>query len=307
MNWSLDDEVLQKKLVAVARYFEFGSLLSSRRAGGYANTTYFVTTDKGEYVIKWFLPAKLEKLQQELLYLQRLKQHGFPAAYYYQAPDDASIYQQGNDIAVAMKKLPGRHPHPTKEVNKRIGSTLALLHTLPTQALPRKNSWLEKAFLAEALELVKSHVSPDDLQPVLYEYEQVRHFDPSHYPQTIVHGDLVPHNCLFEDLDLSAVLDWEEVCIGAAVQDFAVCVLNFCFSQQGFDRDLYHALYESYTSIRHLSKEERSVIERAVKYMGITGAVAFLVQFGIQSPNEQLKASHQFYWRLGIDQWTLQE
>ncbi len=118
MNWSLDDEVLQKKLVAVARYFEFGSLLSSRRAGGYANTTYFVTTDKGEYVIKWFLPAKLEKLQQELLYLQRLKQHGFPAAYYYQAPDDASIYQQGNDIAVAMKKLPGRHPHPTKEVKK---------------------------------------------------------------------------------------------------------------------------------------------------------------------------------------------
>ena len=60
-----------------------------------------------------------------------------------------------NDIAVAMKKLPGRHPHPTKEVNKRIGSTLALLHTLPTQALPRKNSWLEKAFLSEALELVK--------------------------------------------------------------------------------------------------------------------------------------------------------
>ena len=61
-----EDKALQKKLAAIAHYFELGSLLSSRRAGGYANTTYFVTTDKGEYVIKWFLPAKLEKLQQEL-------------------------------------------------------------------------------------------------------------------------------------------------------------------------------------------------------------------------------------------------
>jgi len=100
------------------------------------------------------------------------------------------------------------------------------------------------------------------------------------------------------------VLDWEEVCIGAAVQDFAVCVLNFCFSQQGFDRDLYHALYEGYASIRHLSKEEHYVIEQAVKYMGITGVVTFLAQFGAAYPDEHTP-SHQFYWRLGIDQWTL--
>jgi Ser/Thr protein kinase RdoA (MazF antagonist) len=306
MNWSLDDEALQKKLVAVAHYFELGSLLSSRRAGGYANTTYFVTTNKGEYVVKWLLPAKFEKLQQEWLYLQRLMLHGFPAAPYVQTPDDAFVYQKGNEIAVALKKLPGHHPHPSKEVNKQIGSTLALLHTIPTQTLPRKNSWLEKAYLADAIDFVKSHVSVKELQPVLYEYEQVRHFDPTRYPQTIVHGDLVPHNCLFEGLELSAVLDWEEVCIGAAIQDFAVCVLNFCFSLQGFDRDLYHALYESYTSIRHLSNEERSITERAVKYMGITGAVAFLVQFGVNYPDEHQPA-YQFYWRLGIDQWTLQE
>ena len=166
-----EDKALQKKLAAIAHYFELGSLLSSRRAGGYANTTYFVTTDKGEYVIKWFLPAKLEKLQQELLYLQWLKLHGFPAAYYIQAANDVFIYQKGNTFAVTMKKLPGYHPHPTKEVNKRIGSTLALLHTLPIQKLPEKKSWLEKAYLAEALELVKSRVSPDELRPALYEYE----------------------------------------------------------------------------------------------------------------------------------------
>src|SRR5438876_1109115 len=116
MNWSLDDEALQKQLMAVAHYFELGSLLSSHRAGGYANTTYFVTTNKGEYVIKWLLPAKLEKLQQEWLYLQRLQLHGFPAVSYVQAPHDAFIYQKGNEIAVAMKKLPGHHSHPTKEV-----------------------------------------------------------------------------------------------------------------------------------------------------------------------------------------------
>ena len=304
MNRSLDDEALQNKLESVAHYFELGTLLPARRAGGYANTTYFVTTDKGKYVIKWLLPAKREKLQQEVLYLHCLKNYGFPVASYLQAPNDSFIYQKGNEIAVAMKKLPGHHPYPTKEVNKRIGSTLALLHTLPTQTLPRKNSWLEKAYLPEALEIVKSQLSAGDLQPILQEYEQVRDFDPTHFPQTIVHGDLVPHNCLFEGLELSAVLDWEEVCIGAAVQDFAVCILNFCFSPQGFDRELYYAFYESYTRVRPLSKQERSVIERAVKYMGITGVVAFLVQLGVNYPDEHQPA-YQFYWRLGLDQWTL--
>ncbi len=47
MNWSVDEEAVQKKLVSVGHHFELGSLLSSRRAGGDANTTYFMTTDKG--------------------------------------------------------------------------------------------------------------------------------------------------------------------------------------------------------------------------------------------------------------------
>jgi len=305
MNWSRDDEALQETLASVVYFFDLGSLLSRSRAGGYANKNYFVGTDKGEYVMKLFLPHQLDKLQQELLYLQYLAKHAFPAVYYLQAPNTSCIYQNTDTLAVVMKKLPGQPPHPTQEVNAVLGSTLATLHTLPTQTLPGKKSWLEKAYLPEALEMIKSHLSLREIQPILQEYERVRHFDPTQFPQTIVHGDLVPHNCLFLGNKLSAVLDWEEVCIGAAVQDFALCVLNFCFSQKGFDQDLYLALYESYTRVRHLSKEERNAIELAVKYMGVTGSVSFLVQFGISYLDEQLKASHTFYWQLGLDQWTL--
>lgn len=305
MSWSRDDETLQEKLASVVHFFDLGSLLSRSRAGGYANKNYFVDTDKGEYVIKLFLPHQLDRLQRELLYLQHLAKHAFPAAYYLQAPNASFIYQDVDAVAVAMKKLPGQPPHPAQEVNKVLGSTLATLHTLPTQTLPVKKSWLDKAYLPEALEIIKSYLPPDELQPILHEYEGVRHFDPTHFPQTLVHGDLVPHNCLFVGNELTALLDWEEVCVGAAVQDFAVCVLNFCFSQKGFDQDLYLALYESYTYIRHLSKEERNAIELAVKYMGVTGSVTFLVQFGVYHPDEQLKASHAFYWQLGLDQWML--
>lgn len=306
MNWFRDDEALQETLASVVHFFDLGSLLSRSRAGGYANKNYFVGTEKGEYVMKLLLPHHLDRLQQELLYLQYLAEYAFPAVSYLQAPNGSFIYQNADTLAVAMKKLPGHPPHLTQEVNTVLGSTLATLHTLPTQRLPVKKSWLEKAYLPEALETVKSHLSLGEIQPILQEYERVRHFDPTQFPQTIVHGDLVPHNCLFEGLELSAVLDWEEVCIGAAVQDFAVCVLNFCFSPQGFDQELYHAFSASYTRVRPLSKQERSVIERAVKYMGITGVVAFLVQFGVNYPDEHQPA-YQFYWRLGLDHWILQE
>ncbi len=305
MNWSRDDEDLQEKLASVVHFFDLGSLLLRSRIGGYANKNYFVDTDKGEYVIKLLLPFQLDRLQRELVYLQHLAKHAFPAVYYLQAPNTSFIYQCADTIAVAMKKLPGQPPHPAQEVNTVLGSTLATLHTLPTQTLPVKKSWLDKAYLPEALEIIKSHLPPDELQPILHEYEGVRHFDPMLFPQTVVHGDLVPHNCLFVGNKLTAFLDWEEVCVGAAVQDFAVCVLNFCFSQKGFDQDLYLALYESYTHIRHLSKEERNAIELAVKYMGVTGAVTFLVQFGVSYPDKQLKASHAFYWQLGLDKWKL--
>jgi homoserine kinase type II len=305
MSWSNNDEALQETLASVVRFFDLGSLLSTSRAGGYANKNYCVGTEKGEYVMKLLLPHHLDRLRQELLYVQYLTEHAFPAVAYLHAPNGSCIYQNAETLAVAMKKLPGHPPHPTQEVNTVVGSTLATLHTLPTPRLPVKKSWLEKAYLPEALEMIKSHLPLGEIQPILQEYERVRHFDPTQFPQTMVHGDLVPHNCLFEGPELSAVLDWEEVCIGAAVEDFAVCVLNFCFSPKGFDQDLYLALYESYTRLRHLSKEERNAIELAVKYMGVTGSVSFLVQFGVSYPDEHLKASHTFYWHLGLDQWTL--
>ena len=131
MNWSRDDEALQEKLASVVHFFDLGSLLSRRRAGGYANKNYFVWTDKGEYVIKLLLPHQLDRLQRELLYLQHLAKRAFPAAYYLQAPNASFIYQNADTIAVAMKKLPGQPPLPTKEVNTVLGSTLATLHALP--------------------------------------------------------------------------------------------------------------------------------------------------------------------------------
>jgi Ser/Thr protein kinase RdoA (MazF antagonist) len=110
--------LLLKQLEAISSYFGLGTVLSQQRAGRNANENYLVTTELGMFVFKLLLNHPLEDLQQEIIYLQRLKKHAYPAAYYLSSPQGPLFYQDGNILAVVQRKQAGHIPERSVAVNQ---------------------------------------------------------------------------------------------------------------------------------------------------------------------------------------------
>jgi len=299
-----DDRSLLSQLAAIAAYFELGSVLSQQRVGGYANENYLVTTEAGVFVFKLLLNHPLEDFQQELIYLQRLEKYAYPAAYYLPSPHIIPFYQDGNVIAVVMQKKEGHAPEKSMAVSREIGSRLAQLHLIPNASLPGKGSWMNANYILEALDIAQHTGNKIETDRFLQAYQQVCSFQPGVLPQSIIHGDVTPDNCLFIDDQLSALLDWEEVTIGASLLDFAMATLMFCFVRRVFQPPLLISLLDGYTQRRPLMKEELGQLEVAVKHAGLMISTYFLLQ-SLQDPSvESAKDLQGFYWQCGLDSWS---
>jgi Ser/Thr protein kinase RdoA (MazF antagonist) len=174
-------------------------------------------------------------------------------------------------------------------------------------ALPDKRSWMNANYLPEALKIVQQSTNNQETDRFLQAYEQVHHFQPGILPQSIIHGDATLYNCLFVGAHLSALLDWEEVTIGACLLDLAMSVLMFCFVKKVFQPPLLTGLLDGYMQIRPLIREEREQLEVAVKYAGLMVSTYFLLQSLQDGFSESAKDLLEFYWQCGLTTWTIQK
>lgn len=306
MSWFTENDDTQRQLETISLYFDLGQVLSTKRLGeGYANKNYIVTTTTGEFVIKIVLNHTQAELGQEQTYLKRLAEHAFPATYYLLSPHGSFCYQDEHILAVALHKKEGSMPEKSEPTNRELGAHLARLHLIPTDALPPKASWMNQSYLPDALEVARQHLEQQEVQHFLQAYERIRHFQPTHLPQSIIHGDVVPPNCLFLGAQLTALLDWEEVTVGASILDLAMSLLLFCFVQRHFQQNLFAHLLDGYTAIRPLTKDEYDQLEIAIKYVGLTISTYFLLQFMLYHPDDHLKTMRTFYWDYQLDTWSI--
>ena len=294
-----------KVLEIIARYFGLGRVLEAQRLGGHANKNYLVTTPQGEFVLKILLNHPRAVLKQEQIYLKRLQEHTFPAAYTLLSPHGSFLYQDDHLLAIAFQKKEGGIPEKSEQVNRELGVWLARLHLLPTDGLPPKTSWMNPLYLSEALEEARRHLGEAVVVPFFQAYEAIRHFQQAVLPQSIIHADVVPPNCLYLGTQLVAFLDWEEVTIGTSLVDLAMSLLTFCFAKRQFQPHFWAALLDGYTAIRPLTTREYEQLEVAVKYVGLTISTYFLLQFLVYYPDEQLATMRTFYWNYHLDTWTL--
>ena len=305
MSWFTEKDDDQKQLETISHYFGLGPVLSANRLGGHANKNYVVTTPMGAFVLKILLNHPRVDLEQEQRYLKRLEEYAFPAAYYLQSPHGSFCYQDEQILAVVLNKKDGAIPEMSEQVNSELGAQLARLHLLPTEGLPPKPSWMNSSYLPEALEIARQHLEPQEVDPFLQAYENVRRFQPDSLPQSIIHGDVVPPNCLFLGAQLAALIDWEEVTLGASMLDLAMSLLLFCFVRRRFQQNLCAHLLDGYTTIRPLTKNEDDQLEVAVKYVGLTLSTYMLLQFMVYYPDDHLKAMRTFYWDYQLDTWVM--
>ncbi len=295
-----------KTLCSISKYFNLGRISSYRRAGGDSNINHYITTDLGDYVFKIIIEHSLHDLKNDIIYLERLKKHGFPASYYIEAPSGSSIYSQNDLVAVAMQTLPGKEPKPEREINRAIGYNLARLHLIPSHSLSAKKCWLSKGYLTKSIKILQKNVDREKLKETISEYEKIKNFDLSLFPQGVIHGDVSPENCLFVGKKFSAIVDWEGLTISALLVDFAMTAIRYCFTNDGFQPELYKSLKQGYCEARPFSNKENRHLEEAIKCAGLIASVWRNLHYNVYHPNEKKKEAYKSYWgKWGVDKWKL--
>lgn len=307
MSWEKDEGLqLRDTFQDAADYFSIGSIEDTKRVGGNANKNYFITTDKGKYVFKKIIEHPIEDLQSEIAYLERLRDHNLPAAFYLSPQGLSPIYKRGDQTIVVLPRLEGVPPKPTPEQLQSIGSFIAKLNLIPKDGLPERNHWLRKSYLTEGILLIERHL-PERTAPFKAVLDDLRGFKYDDLPHGIVHGDMSPENCLYKDNEAVGFLDWEEVGKAPAVLDLATCILNFCFEDDKFNSENFNNLSSGYNKIRPLSGTEIESLPDAIRYAGLTLSVWRLIQFGISHPDSEKVKGGEYYWRYGLDKLVLPE
>jgi len=306
-SWEVQGRTKKESLIIVrhsASEFDLGKVKEIQRIGGNANENYFVVTTKGEFIIKIIVEHPKENVEKEVEYIERLKAHKFPIVLYHKLPSGKHILEFNDVIVVVLEKIKGDSPKVTLENIELIGKFFAKLHKISFKGLPKRKNWLTHNYIPDSIELIQKDF-PDEAKRIGKSYSLLKDFDHSVLPQGIIHGDMSPENCLFENGMPTAFLDWEETGISAVLLDLATCISNFCFNEKNLDIKRYKAMILGYEKIRPLKKEEKVNLVNAIRYVGLTLSTWRVLKFGIDNPNKARKEEYSSYWEMDLDNLVL--
>ncbi len=167
-------------------------------SNGIANHNYVVSTDQGDFVVKFLVTQTPETIENDVAIQQQLSQAGVGTAHYRRSRDGEYLYRGHHNLnTVISEKIDGVPPRQMSAgLVSDIGRHLALFHTSEV-ACPNPN---------EAGSLMKPGVSGAHT-------EWARTLLDQPLPRGIIHGDLHNGNALVDPRHqdrVIAILDFEE-------------------------------------------------------------------------------------------------
>lgn len=241
--------------------FELGQYQSHQGiSAGVENTNYFVETHTHSLVLTVF-----EKLTRaDIPFYQKLCEHLYnqhckvPRPFRNKA--GKFLMSVENKPAVFVEKLTGHHVEATADYALNIAAALADVHAATqTFSLSKAHShdiqWVQQ----HALALMDSLSAPD--QALLRQSLSLLDTLPHHLPKGIIHGDLFQDNALFDNGQVSGIIDWYFAGFDVYALDLAITMNDWCKNEQGlFDRVAGEAFIAAYHAHRPLSDDEIAAI-----------------------------------------------
>jgi homoserine kinase type II len=227
---------------------------------GIENTNYFVTTNRGEYVLTIFEQHTREELGFFLELTAWLAEHDIPCAHPSRNRAGRYLGELRDKPAALVDRLPGASvENPDREQCAAVGTVLARLHLAGREFPHDRANDRGPHWWRETASAVLPRLEPEDralLQTELAYQAERRAAD---LPRGIIHADLFRDNVLFQDHGLSGLIDFYYACRDVLLYDLAVAVNDWCSEEDGrLDPGRAQAMLLAYNSIRPLDKVERT-------------------------------------------------
>jgi len=230
--------------------------------GGWANSNYILTLeDSSKVVLKVWderTPEDIDLVLQNTLWLAK---HGIPTPVPLTFNDGSNLVLKNGAAWMLMPYVEGNWLSSDYESLVALGKIQAQLHEIPSPDNIHSSFsmglelWKKMFDLAEQQNLDSEFI---DLLKMEMNSLQGSLFD--RLPQGIIHGDLFPDNVLGSNGEISAILDFEEVCTGPKAFDLVMSFVGFGWEGGEPVEERWTALLQGYESVRPLSNNEKMAL-----------------------------------------------
>lgn len=204
---------------------------------GIENTNYFVTTDRGEYVLTIFERLTFEQLPFYLHLMQHLAQRGIPVPDPHADAAGQILHTLKGKPAALVDKLDGEHQlAPDLHHCEQVGGMLARMH-LAGADYPRQQPNLRGlAWWADTIPLVLPHLAPEPhaliSEELAFQQALAESAAFQSLPRGPIHADLFRDNVMFAGLPghekLTGFFDFYFAGVDTLLFDIAVCLNDWC-------------------------------------------------------------------------------
>jgi len=250
--------VNQQQLKNFLSHYSLGSLVDfSGIHTGIDNSNYAVETSQGKFILTIFETLTIEEIPCYLSLLNHLGEQEFPSPIPQSATNKSFIHTLQNKPAALFNCLPGSSIEaPSINQCTEVGEYLAKLHLLSKntnfqQVNPKDINGCQSIF-----ERISPYLSQDEITLLGSELNYQLNVSLPNIPQGIIHADLFKDNVLFQQEQMTGMLDFYNACTDYYIFDIAVACNDWCADGAMINQKKLAAFLSGYNKVRTLSTDE---------------------------------------------------
>ena len=231
-------------------------------AAGIENTNYFITTERGRFVLTLYERLPSDELPFYLNLMAHLARSGVevPAP----APDrTGALFSVLNGRPAGLVARIDGTPvtAPCEADCAEVGSALARLHVAAQRYRARLTNRRGPAWWRQAARAVRPFVGDEQNELLQGEVRFLTGFGKGTLPKGAIHGDLFCDNVLFANGRVAGIIDFGFAATDFFAYDLAIAVNDWCIGDPAsgsLDAARTKAMVRAYHAVRPLTDDERT-------------------------------------------------
>lgn len=260
-----------------------------RLQAGWENNNYKIETDGKPYFLKEMISKTKDELQLVLNVVEELVEKSFPTPKPYKTANNESYLLYKEKKIILFDFLDGKSPSKvTPKMTYQIGNALGILHTLPAMKGKKPDYIMNINKIPNFLTDNQKMIDQDLYQFIDELYHKIIKATSNQKLKVgIIHGDLFIDNTLFQDENLLAIIDFEDVTEMEVVLDISMTILGCCYLENDFQKDCFQSFIKGYESQREIPKEEKELLPIYILYSMLVILVWRFKKWNLDLKSEQ--------------------
>lgn len=254
---------------------------------GIENSNFFLDTSQGRYVLTLFERTPEQDLPYFLGVMAHLSAAGIPCAQPMADRHGSLLKRLNGRAATIVQRLSGAAVTvPDRQQCASLGKLLGRMHLAAQDFAPRRPNCRGPQWWAPAEQRLRPVLAAQDAQLLRDEIDWQSQQRIS-LPQGVIHADLFRDNALFQDGQISGVIDFYYACNGPWLYDLAVAVNDWTINPSGaVDGAAMDAMLAAYVAARPLVDAERAAWTGQLRAAALRFWVSRLLDWHFPRPGE---------------------